>query len=110
MAQDDVTLAVLGQRMDQLLAQFTQLNASLDADRRHNSETFARKDVLASTFEAVGRRITEAEKDIEDGKRALAQQQDKNRSMVIALIGIAIPALISVVGIILSVLGSGGVA
>lgn len=107
MADDNVTLAVLGQRMDQVLAAVTQLTARLDADQRHYNETFARKDVLASTLEAVGRRITETEKDIEDGKRALAAQQAKNRSVAIALITIAIPALISVVGIILTVLGAG---
>lgn len=107
MADDPVTLALLGQRMDQLLGQFTQLNARLDSERLHNQETFARKDVLEPRFNGISDRIRDAEKDIEEGKKALATQQDRNRGMVIALISVAIPALISVVGLILSVVGAG---
>lgn len=108
MASDDVTMGEVVRRLDSIAAQLAQITTSLAEDRRHNTETFVRKDVLESRLDAMGQRFVEVEKDVEDGKKEQARQQDRNRSMAIALIGIAIPALISIIGLVLSVLGKGG--
>lgn len=102
---DDVTMGEVVRRLDSITAQLATIIAGQAEDRRHNTETFVRKDVMDSKFESIGQRFTEVEKDVEDGKKALANQQDRNRQLVFAIIGVAVPALIS---IILALVGAQG--
>ena len=104
---DEVTMGEVVRRLDGIAVQLAAIIAGQAEDRRHNTDTFVSKENLRVQLENVGNKITEAEKDIVDVKAAQDKQQDRNRGMVIALIGIAVPALISIVGLILTIVGAG---
>lgn len=82
---DDVTTGEIVRRLDDITRRLAEIAASLAEDRRHNTETFVRKDVFEN---GVQRRVQELEDDRD-------KQQDRNRQLSIALISGAVLLLLS---------------
>lgn len=102
------TMGELYRLLQAVQTSIDRMESNARADRDNAARTFVRQDVLGPTLTAVSQRITEVEKDVEDTKRDVAGQKDRNRQMVLALIGVAIPALISIILAIVGVQGGVG--
>lgn len=107
MATDEVTMGEVVRRLDTITGQLAQITTSLAADKRHYEATFVSKELLDSRLNGVDQRITETEKDITTANEALRQQQARGRQTVIALLSIGVPAVISIILTIITLVGSG---
>ena len=84
---DEVTTGEIVRRLDDITRRLAEIANSLAEDRRHNSETYVRRDVFEN---GVQRRVQELEDDRD-------KQQDRNRQLSIAIISGAVLLILSLV-------------
>lgn len=100
------TNAEVMRRLDEVSRQLLSLAAEMRDDRRAAADTYVRKDVFRPMHENTSNRLTALEKDQDEKERA---QDAFRRQMVIAITGVALPALFGLVVALNTLLANGGV-